>query len=334
MQKKILIILLSFSFLSYGNSIEHKIKNLFNWRQVVIWGHKLHTHTHSYIHNGFFRALSYLGVPVLWLDNNDDISQVDFSNSLFITEGQVSDSIPIIMDSFYILHNCCSDRFLPIRKKGNYITLQVFTRDVYKLSGLIKHESHVYSLKSGRCLFMPWATDLLPYEIDEVKKSLGLKKLKKDAWWIGTIGGGVFGNAEQLGPFKRACKECGVSFKNTMLNASIEDNCNIIKNSYMAPAIVGKWQREQGYIPCRIFKNISYGAFGATNSEEVQNLFEGRLVYNSDTYQLFYDLKNKIENMDIAELYEQMDFVRDNHTYLNRIYRLLEFIALIKNSDV
>ena len=30
-------------------------------KQVVIWGHKLHTHTHSYIHYGFYKAFNKLG---------------------------------------------------------------------------------------------------------------------------------------------------------------------------------------------------------------------------------------------------------------------------------
>lgn len=25
-------------------------------KKVVIWGHKLHSHTHSYIHNAFYNA--------------------------------------------------------------------------------------------------------------------------------------------------------------------------------------------------------------------------------------------------------------------------------------
>jgi hypothetical protein len=57
--------------------------------KVVIWGHKLHTHTHSYIHEGFFRAFENLGYPTYWFDKLDDIADFDFSNTFFITEGQV-----------------------------------------------------------------------------------------------------------------------------------------------------------------------------------------------------------------------------------------------------
>jgi Lrp/AsnC family transcriptional regulator for asnA, asnC and gidA len=33
-------------------------------KKVVIWGHKLHSHTHSYIHNGFYIAFKHLGYDI------------------------------------------------------------------------------------------------------------------------------------------------------------------------------------------------------------------------------------------------------------------------------
>jgi hypothetical protein len=58
-------------------------------KKVVLWGHKLHTHTHSYIHFAFHKAFKHLGYDTYWFDNNDDVSGFDFFGSLFITEGQV-----------------------------------------------------------------------------------------------------------------------------------------------------------------------------------------------------------------------------------------------------
>ena len=99
----------------------------------------------------------------------------------------------------------------------------------------------------------------------------------------------------------------------------------------MAPAIQGAWQCVNGYIPCRIFKNISYGQWGITNNRVVYDLFKGKVIYNSDTYQLFYDAKHYIDNAPISELYELMDFVKNNHTYINRIETLLNFMEKALN---
>ena len=57
--------------------------------KLVIWGMKLHTHTHSYIHYGYWRAAECLGYEVHWYDDKDDVSSVDFSDAVFITEHRV-----------------------------------------------------------------------------------------------------------------------------------------------------------------------------------------------------------------------------------------------------
>lgn len=56
---------------------------------------------------------------------------------------------------------------------------------------------------------------------------------------------------------------------------SMEENVRLVQQAYLAPSVQGsqhlKHVDEQGvtkaYIPCRIFKNLSYGALGVTNNE-------------------------------------------------------------------
>lgn len=94
----------------------------------------------------------------------------------------------------------------------------------------------------------------------------------------------------------------------------------------MAPTIVGTWQKKQGYIPCRIFKNISYGQWGITNSKTAYEILQRKITYNPNTYKLFYDALLAISHLDLRKHFEVMDFVRDNHTYINRIETILNFI--------
>ena len=49
-------------------------------KKVVIWGHKLYSHTHSFIHSGFFKAFKHLGYDTYWFDNNDNIKDFDFTS--------------------------------------------------------------------------------------------------------------------------------------------------------------------------------------------------------------------------------------------------------------
>jgi hypothetical protein len=290
--------------------------NLRGFDKVVIWGHKLHSHTHSYVHNGFYTAFKYLGYPTYWFDDKDELSDFDFSHTLFITEGQVD-----------MLHNCTDPKYRTLSKK-NVILFQVFTDSIFSVPHLVKLDTCIYYDLSGRCIYMPWATDLLPHEIDAIKQSLLSTPQRKEVYWVGTIGNGTFGNIDQLTPFMKACQENDLAFI-VKHKLSVPEHIAAISSSFIAPAIVGKWQQEKGYIPCRIFKNISYGKMGVTNSRHVFELFDKKIVYNPDTYQLFYDAKNKAETMAIEELFELMDLVKTKHTYLNRAETLLNFLNLV-----
>ena len=291
--------------------------------KVVIWGHKLHSHTHSYIHNGFYIAFKHLGYDTYWFDNLDDVSQVDFSNSLFLTEGQVDQNIPLRSDCIYILHNVDGSKYKDIPKK---ITLQVYTDDVLRYH-LHQVEPCIYYDIKDLAIYMPWATDLLPDEIEAMKSTI-LEKTDQ-IFWIGTVGDGIFGNRSELMPFINACEKNKITF-NVKHYKSTEEHKILIAKSYMAPAIVGSWQKEKGYIPCRIFKNISYGQIGITNSKRVYELFGQKIVYDPNTSQLFYKAKEKLEKLDKTELMELMDLVKNKHTYVQRIQTILRFIDLCK----
>jgi len=139
---------------------------------------------------------------------------------------------------------------------------------------------------------------------------------------------------QEIVPFQQACIDNGIAF-NHITNVSMEDNQQLIQSSYMAPAIQGAFQCEKGYIPCRIFKNISYGQWGITNNQTVYDLFKGKIVYNVNTSQLFYDAQHYINNASLDDLYALMDFVKNKHTYINRIETLLAFMekALITKEN-
>ena len=295
------------------------------YSKVVIFGHPLHSHTHSYIHNAFYRAFKHLGYATYWFDNNTDVSNFDFSNSLFITEGQVDGKIPLRDDCTYILHNCYDEKYGSLFAKNRCIRLQVYTDDVLSRN-LDKIEECIYYDIPSKCLYMPWATDLLPQEIDANKPATPFNYQSNRIAWVGSIGGERFGNINEIAPFKAACHENEIYFDHAC-NRSVEDNIALVKNSYMAPTLVGTWQHEVGYVPCRIFKNISYGQFGLTNSPRVYELFEHKIVHNNDTRQLFYDAKTRLESLLLSELHGLMDFVKEKHTYINRINTLLDFIS-------
>lgn len=298
------------------------------FNKVIIWGHKLHSHTHSYIHYAFHKTFKYLGYDTYWFDNRDDVKDFDFHNSLFITEGQVDGNMPHRDDCRYILHNCDLKKYKALMDQGNCIVLQVYTHDCLPRN-VLEIDDYTFIDVGDKCLYMPWATDLLPHEIDAIKKQVPNIQKEKMIYFVGSYMGGGFDNRTQYDAFSEACGAQGISLKQVQ-GVSEQENIRLIQQSYMAPALQGKWQCDVGYIPCRIFKNISYGQPGMTNSKTVYDLFKGKILYASDPSKLFEDAQAYLKNMTLEDLYAQMDTVKEKHTYLNRINHLLNFVHLIK----
>lgn len=324
-----------------------------NLNKIIIWGHELHNHTHSYIHNAFYRTFKYLGYNVYWFNedgkNNypENDNEIDFNNSLYIVHGIESKNLPLNETSYYIAHNVewiGYEYKIPINhtlidnEKGipykNILYLQVYSINCLNN---VNYENNIYYYSNDKnCIYMPWGTDLLPCEIDENIKNLESFEIKDISNFIGMP-------LEHNVKLKEALKKYNIEYnnyggtfdKNSERNKSIEENMRLIQESIIAPALQTEWQIDNHYIPCRIFKNISYGKMGITNSETVYNLFNKKIIYSTDIDEL---VKKSLEfnkrDDKFSIIRELMIEVRDNHTYVNRINFILDFIKKYKNINI
>ncbi|MDX6664905.1 MAG: hypothetical protein QOG68_1111, partial [Solirubrobacteraceae bacterium] len=308
--------------------------------RVVVWGHPLHSHTHSYVHQGFARAFRALGVPTIWTDDVHALGAIDLADTLFLTEGQVAAGMPLRADCHYVLHNVARATYAPVADRVLLLQVAGTEPDDRARDGSVERvDAYTYS-EQGRngpaVLFQPWATDLLPAEFDfgvPLPPRLSQRRLTTlarrlagrapQAVWVGTIGDGKFGNAGELAPFRTACREAGVPFVH---RAGVDRavHMDLVRRSFVAPAIVGRWQLENGYIPCRIFKNISYGRPGLTNSPWVEAAFDSEVLCRADTAELFWASTRVVPSR--RALRTQMLEVRERHTYLSRIATILEHL--------
>lgn len=303
-------------------------------KKIILWGYPLHTHTHSYIHYAFKRAFDYLGYETHWFTDQDDVSGFNFDNCLFITAGEQEKNIPLNTSSHYVLHNVdgrkyinkgCKIFFIQTHVKGMPLDSEIGTKRINPWSLLKKNDD-------VDCLYMVWATDLLPHEIN--LNNATNQNHHRECVWVGTSGGGnsEYENGSTLYPYLDECRKNNISVKIIdpwATPVSAEQNLNLIKNSFLAPSIQGPWQVNHHYIPCRIFKNISYGHFGITNNIHVNNIFDNRLIYDSNSVNLFYKSLEAKKNPEAVEYIKSlMEEVKNKHTYINRIQVLFECMGL------
>jgi hypothetical protein len=316
-------------------------------KKIIIWGYPLYTHTHSYIHYGYYKAFKSLGYDVYWLDPDKDHG-MDFSNSLVITEQFATRNMPISNTATYFIHylgNKDNRHEQYLGRVGRLIDVR-YNANSWIDKNYEYHLDRSQTEKIGKgtyfekgkdgydIIYTTWATDLLP---DEINLDDRFIKRENVVDYIGTIGGGrgglfdclkapdYYDTVPYIMPFYEACKENGIEFRsNCPWTNPLESQTTmeLIQKSYLAPDFRHKAMLDWGYIPCRVMKNISYGQLGMTNSKAVYDFFDGMVIYNDDSSQLFYDGIKKMNDTEFIK--DQMILVKENHTYINRALDLIK----------
>lgn len=331
-----------------------------SFNKVIIWGFPLHSHTHSYIHYGWVKGFSYLGYETHWFDDTNHPTDFDYNNCLFITEGYADNKIPIKDTSIYFVHIARFPekyvgkvkRFIEIRylvdqiKDANYeymlnksqcvkISDCTYYEQLHNNGGLAKYHNNPIPMEY-ECIYTCWATDLLPNEI--LDENIYLPKDNK-IYWFGTSNQH---NTPEIALFFQECRKNGIEYivndpwanplpfeivqQYTMKSLMAPDFRSSGDPRKVAIGETGTCHKQIGYIACRLFKSISYGHLGITNSRHSYELLKGAVIYNSNETQLFYDAIKELHNDELIK--KQMALVREHHTYLNRIHDLLSVLTL------
>jgi hypothetical protein len=309
--------------------------------KIIIWGYPLH-----------------IGYETYWFDDNNYPKDFDYNDCLFITEGHADNNIPLVDTSIYFVHFCHNPekyinkvkRLIDMRylvdgiKDYNYnyilnkeqcikISNCTYYEKLYDNGGVASQHDNP-KLMEYECVYTCWATDLLPDEIKE--KNIYLPRENKIYWF----GSANQYNTKEIFIFSEECKKNGIEFiandpwknplpfevvqQQTMKSIMAPDFRSSGDPNKIAIGETGTCHKQIGYLACRIFKSISYGHLGITNSLRTHELFNNKLIYNSNESQIFYDAMNNLNNYSLIK--EQMKMVKEEHTYLNRIQDLLKII--------
>lgn len=310
------------------NILEELKINSKKFNKIVIWGLKTKWHTHRFIFQAYYSTLKKAGISVVWVDDDKKNIKVIEKNDLIISASGVygkmvpekkslSDyNLPIRDDIFYCLHG--ENLFFREKlKKEKNLELFFFSSQAEKFK---KISDAVYFDEDKRNLYQPWGTNLLP---NEFKKPVFRKN--RLVFWVGSIWNDKnnHGNKEEIEKFINICKKNKLKFIQVRFVPNFLNEF-FVRFSRIAPAIGGKRQVEVNYLPCRMFKNISYGQLGFSNIKKFNEIFKNCNFYNQDidiTVESVLRL-NKEEYFDIVKKQQE---ICKNYTIAHNLNNILKF---------
>lgn len=303
--------------------------------KIIIWGYPYGSDTLSYVWNGFFKAFQQLGYSVIWLpDQSKSAESSLLDNSVVLCEEYQTKHLPIKESSTYIVHTCIKpekylgkcQRLIDLRYNEDYqdhATNYKYYLDRYRCDKVGPLAYYQKATDYDR-LYLSWATDLLPQEFNFADARHPREPI---SYFIGTRHSDRYQNATAMNEWQACCIQKGIEFRHIdpWINpVSDEMNRKIIKQCYLAPDLRGPSNIKTGYIPCRIFKNISYGQIGLTNSRAIYSALEDMVIYHPEIPKLFA-LGEEYKD-DYKRIIDLMKLVQEKHTYINRAQAILDIL--------
>lgn len=99
-------------------------------------------------------------------------------------------------------------------------------------------------------------------------------------------------------------------------------NIYYVRKSRIAPAIAGRWQVQVNYLPCRMFKNISYGQLGITNVRKFKDIL-GAAFIEGNTIEKLVETGLSLTEREYLDVAKMQQAKIQNHTYLDKWVNIL-----------
>lgn len=293
------------------------------YQRVILWGfHAPSGDSFRHIHRHYAHALKKLDKKHTWVEdmeaNRKILRSGDLVFAVDIASAHLGGPVPEVD---YVLHNFAPSH--PVwdgLEESRALRLQVYTCDAERY-GDSWGPARRYD-RAGRILFQPWGTDLLASEFHAPIFSGHSREVP----FVGSIwDDDGMGNVHAIKELKKILFAHRLVFRH-YVHIGDEENIVAVRAGRLAPAIAGAWQVEQDYMPCRVFKNVSYGALALTNVPKFRELFNGCFAGRGSISQIVTDALALPEN-EYLELVRAQQEIVAQYTYkesLESIERALE----------
>lgn len=286
--------------------------------RLVLWGGREGLDSFRHIHRHYHQTAGKLGIQSFWVDDVPESAQYVTPGTVVFGVDVYSKHMPYVDGVDYVLHNFDgSHRICQLTDPSRLLRLQVYTNDA---TGEAWDKCRLYD-REARTLFQPWGTDLLSEEFMEP----AFNQFSREAVYVGAIWSekspyGELGNENAIYELKEALGSRGMAFKHY---THIPDTANVqmVRAARIAPAIAGGWQVSHNYLPCRAFKNASYGVVMFTNVPAVNELFRGAVVPGESIGQLVENTL-RLRRKEYEELVREQQRIAARYTYRESLISL------------
>lgn len=292
--------------------------------KIVIWGLKTDLHSHKFIQGAFYRNFQQMGFDVRWVDDLSKNSTIVSRDDIVFAVDVASKHLPIVKKARYVLHNISPEA---INLEEKVLNLQVYTNSA---TGENLELPYVKWDRENRTLFQPWGVPTSPktWKSSQVSGS-------DNEFWIGSIWNNELnqGNSDFMEGYVNALNKRGIRFFRKGAPSRLHPNgisesrsMKLVNKSAVGAAVVGNWQRENKYIPCRLFKNIASGAIPASNSDFSELFGTEGGVFNADPSQLISDVLD-LSTTKKRDLINNAQQLALPYTFSAGINRILTFLS-------
>lgn len=301
------------------------------YRSVVVWG--VHEGTHVHIHRHFRDTIERLGVPVSWVDNIPKANRALEPGSLVIAAWD-SSHLAYREDVDYCLHNWFMDGVDKVAP--NVVYLQVYldlagrrwenmgpTLDTHPYYDSLAPEAADYEHWGPvtvwnsylHVLCQPWGTPVFAEDFGPP----AARPIDSHVGFVGSVWDNDegMGNVRVMAEVADWCRDHGLILL-VRDGVADEDAEKLLKRCRWAPSIGGEFQAECDQLPCRGFKNISYGRLGFTNLAGYGRLLGDCAIVKRSIPELFDAVASMSVNDEIDFVRAQQHIVRE-HTYVERL---------------
>lgn len=244
----------------------------FKIERLVIWGLRKRYHTHRHIHEAFYKNAKKLNIKVVWVEDEPQSQRHIKAGDLILASEVVGKMVPrktkpedyhlpVRDDVFYCLHHYNYTLFTHKLHEKQYMNLGFYSNEAVLSNETEQWGPATIFDKKTQTLYQPWGTDLLANEFLPP-----VYHRNPFVFWVGSIWNDSQnrGNIGAIKDLQELLKQRGLYFIHLRF---LPDFLNrfFIRRGRIAPAVAGRHQVEVNYLPCRVFKNISYGQLGITN---------------------------------------------------------------------